>query len=73
MRAAVSFTERELKDLLPQIPREEKEALLRLTQPERELILEIYRQFPGVHRVEDLPPVAKPTQLGPNDPFPEGF
>ena len=49
--------------------------LLRLTQNEREVILEIYRQFPGVYRdervIEEEAPQIK--QLGPDDPFPEGF
>jgi len=71
----MSFTTTEIKELLAKIPREEKEMLLRLTQKEREVILDLYRQFPGVHRderrLEEEKP--KPTQLGENDPFPEGF
>jgi hypothetical protein len=49
--------------------------LLRLTQNEREVILEIYRQFPGVYRDERVieEEAPKPKQLGPDDPFPEGF
>lgn len=69
------LTPAEIQALLPLIPREEKEMLLRLTQNEREVILEIYRQFPGVYRdervIEEETPQIK--QLGPDDPFPEGF
>lgn len=69
------LTSAEIQALLPLIPREEKEMLLRLTQNEREVILEIYRQFPGVYRDERVieEEAPKPKQLGPDDPFPEGF
>lgn len=71
-----SLTPNEIKQILPRIPREDKEMMLRLTHEERLIILELYRQFPaGVNRVDE--PVEekkpKPTQLGPNDPLPEGF
>lgn len=71
----MTLTPDEIKRILPRIPREDKEMMLRLTHEERMVILELYRQFPGAHHVDDDPPVeeAKPTQLGPDDPFPEGF
>lgn len=49
--------------------------LLRLPQNEREVILALYYHFPGVHRDERVreEEEPKPTQLGADDPFPEGF
>lgn len=70
------LTPAEIKEILPLIPREEKEMMLRLTHEERMIILELYRQFPTAHRVDEDPPVEKekqPTQLGPDDPWPDGF
>lgn len=71
----MTLTPDEIKRILPRIPREDKEMMLRLTHEERLIILELYRQFPaGVNRLDDPEEEKpKPTQLGPNDPLPEGF
>lgn len=56
----MSLTTSQAKSVLLRLSREEKEELLRLPPAESMVILELYYNFPGMHRVEDFPPPEKP-------------